>query len=69
MSGFYPKKTALGYYYIQIENPPRNSQGNIRVNVQVTSELRPISSFVGFWKEASRDKMRNQSRMKSEVEV
>lgn len=69
MLGFYPKKIALGYYCLQTENPPRNSQGNIRVNMQVTSELRPVFSFVGFWKEASRDKMRNQSSVKSEVEV
>lgn len=69
MSDFYPTKTAMGYYYIQIENPPRNSQGNSRVNVQVTSELRHIFSFVCFWKEESRDKMRNQSCVKSEVEV
>lgn len=26
------------------------------INVQVSSELRPIFSFVGFWKEASRSR-------------
>lgn len=58
VSGFYPKQTALGYYYMQIENLPRNSQGNSRVNVQVTSELTPVFSFVHFWKEVNRDKIK-----------
>lgn len=37
--------------------------------MQVTSELRLGFSFVGFWKEAGRDKMSSQSCVKSEVEV
>lgn len=31
--------TPLGYYYTQMENSPRNCQGNSRVNAQITSEL------------------------------